>query len=60
MNLGALILVENLGPIATGVGGWYPFLNPVKKNHYPESANCADRPFLAIYPVAMAPYTLTS
>jgi hypothetical protein len=60
MNLGALIFVYNLEPIAPGVGGWYPFLGEVKKNHYPESANCADRPFLTIYPVAMAPYTLTS
>ncbi|WP_242716444.1 hypothetical protein [Microcoleus vaginatus] len=30
----------------------------VKKNHYRESANCGDRPWAAIKPVAMAPYTL--
>ncbi|MEG4516459.1 MULTISPECIES: hypothetical protein [unclassified Microcoleus] len=29
-----------------------------KKNHYRESANCGDRPWAAITPVAMAPYTL--
>ncbi|MEG4147923.1 hypothetical protein [Microcoleus sp. Pol12B5] len=31
-----------------------------KKNHYRESANCGDRPWAAITPVAMAPYTLVS
>ncbi|MBD1811803.1 hypothetical protein NDA07_01010 [Microcoleus vaginatus DQ-U2] len=29
-----------------------------KKNHYRESANCGDRPWAAIEPFAMAPYTL--
>ncbi|MEG3893849.1 MULTISPECIES: hypothetical protein [unclassified Microcoleus] len=32
----------------------------IKKNHYRESANCGDRPWAAIAPVAMAPYTLIS
>ncbi|MEG4121746.1 hypothetical protein QUA43_30275 [Microcoleus sp. N9_B4] len=31
-----------------------------QKNHYRESANCGDRPWAAITPVAMAPYTLIS
>ncbi|WP_332998338.1 hypothetical protein [Microcoleus sp. A006_D1] len=40
------------------VEGLYPFLDKLKKNHYRESAPCGDRPRKAIYPAAMAPYTL--
>lgn len=45
---------------------WLFFCSPcsidktVKKNHYRESANCGDRLWAAIKPVAMAPYTLIS